>query len=499
MVPSARVSDVRTMGRGQARPLQPPQRRPPRPRRRLRPLQPRGRGRGPGRRRGPARGQPLERLGRAARRAARALPARGRRRRRGRVQPASRCVCEDDEWWQRFEAELARDFAATAAARRLGCDQPRRRRIARRGGAARRRWRSPSWSPAAPGCWRSAPTLRGGRRWPVAPRAGPLQRRRRPRRLRPLRRRGARRGSAARRRWPRPDRLRDPRLRQPRELPAGFEHVVLVDPPPSPRPRRCAALARGRRRRAPGFLHAALDGGRARVRARGRRRAARLARGGRRRLPRPARGRRGERGGACAGALAGAGAHPLAARGRGPLLPGARRAGTGRREPSGGAGVGRGRILRGDGSGALGRVPRLQSRPLGGTAIPRKTQTAVEHSELLADLFAVVEEFDSPAGRERQRHRRHRDGGGDDRPGRDRARLRLRLRAPRRPAALLRRRVHHPPGRGRPGLRRDAARHRDALRGAAARHGRGHQRQPRGRPRASSARRSPSWSTASPS
>ena len=65
-------------GGGQARALQPPQRRPPGARGRLRPLQPRGRGRGAGRRRGAARGQPLERLGRAPRRPQRALPARGR-------------------------------------------------------------------------------------------------------------------------------------------------------------------------------------------------------------------------------------------------------------------------------------------------------------------------------------------------------------------------------------------------------------------------------------
>ena len=106
------------------------------------------------------------------------------------------------------------------------------------------------------------------------------------------------------------------------------------------------------------------------------------------------------------------------------------------------------------------------------------------------DLFAVVEEFDSAAGRER------RDGAGNgghrasgatrrrrlatiDREAID-PRLRLRLRSPRRPAAALRRRVHHPPRRGRPDLRRDAARHRDPLRRPAARHGRGHQRQPRG-------------------
>ena len=77
MVPSARVSDVRTMGEGKharfslhsgahralgvafGRSVA------------------RRRGRGPGRRRGAARGQPLERLGRAARRPARALPAGG--------------------------------------------------------------------------------------------------------------------------------------------------------------------------------------------------------------------------------------------------------------------------------------------------------------------------------------------------------------------------------------------------------------------------------------
>lgn len=64
-------------GGWQARSLQPPQRRPPRPWGRLRSLQPGGRGRRAGRCRGAARGQPLERLGRAPRRSQRALPARG--------------------------------------------------------------------------------------------------------------------------------------------------------------------------------------------------------------------------------------------------------------------------------------------------------------------------------------------------------------------------------------------------------------------------------------
>ena len=54
-----------------------------------------------------ARGQPLERRGRAARRAARALPARGRA--DSDVDPPAplhACSCEEAEWWQRFEAEL---------------------------------------------------------------------------------------------------------------------------------------------------------------------------------------------------------------------------------------------------------------------------------------------------------------------------------------------------------------------------------------------------------
>ena len=58
-----------------------------------------------------------------------------------------------------------------------------------------------------------------------------------------------------------------------------------------------------------------------------------------------------------------------------------------------------GSILRRDRLGALEGVSRLQ-RPLsGGSPIPRRTQTTdLVRGELLADLFAVVEEFDSPAG-----------------------------------------------------------------------------------------------------
>ena len=62
-------------------------------------------------------------------------------------------------------------------------------------------------------------------------------------------------------------------------------------------------------------------------------------------------------------------------------------------------------------------------------------------------------------------------------PGRPRARrrrVRVRLRAPRRAAASLGRGLHRASGRGGADLRRHAARHRDAVRGAPARHRRGH-------------------------
>ena len=148
-------------GGGQARPLQPAQRRAPGPRRRLRPLAARGRGRGHGRRRGAARGQPLERRGRAAGRAARALPAgvertpaasrtasdagvvaplRGRAGRRPRAGGRS----------TGREAPPRRTSSAHGAQRRLGRRDARRARLERR-------------ERARPG--RRLP--RAGRRWPA--------------------------------------------------------------------------------------------------------------------------------------------------------------------------------------------------------------------------------------------------------------------------------------------------------------------------------------------
>ena len=153
-----------------------------------------------------------------------------------------------------------------------------------------------------------------------------------------------------------------------------------------------------------------------------------------------------------------------------------------------GGGHGRGRILRGDRSGALGGLSRLQRPPRGGQAnTSKRQQTAVANAASSSPISSPWSRSSTP--RRARTATAPATGGAAataaavattiDRE-RGRARLRLRLRAPRRPAAPLGRRVHHPPGRGGADLRRDAARHRDALRGAAARHGRGHQRQPGG-------------------
>ena len=94
-------------------------------------------------------------------------------------------------------------------------------------------------------CWRSAPTPRAARRWPPAPRAGPLQRRRGADRLHRCGAGRSRPGGTAS--GARADRLR--RARAEPELAPAFEHVVLVDPPPSPR--ALAPAARPARRRLP--------------------------------------------------------------------------------------------------------------------------------------------------------------------------------------------------------------------------------------------------------
>ncbi|CAA9463696.1 MAG: Guanosine-3',5'-bis(diphosphate) 3'-pyrophosphohydrolase / GTP pyrophosphokinase, (p)ppGpp synthetase II, partial [uncultured Solirubrobacteraceae bacterium] len=85
-----------------------------------------------------------------------------------------------------------------------------------------------------------------------------------------------------------------------------------------------------------------------------------------------------------------------------------------------------------------------------------------------------------PAGAARRPLRDHRGAPGRRRGARRSHQghrgVHLRLRPPRRPAPQVGRGLHHPPGGGGQDLRRHAPRHRDAVRGAAARHRRGHVR-----------------------
>ena len=152
----------------------------------------------------------------------------------------------------------------------------------------------------------------------------------------------------------------------------------------------------------------------------------------------------------------------------------------------------RGRRRRAEDGDAGRRCSPSRGRRSTGSRIPTPTAT-VERSELtaterrlLGDLFAIVEEHAH-------------ESAAVDRPRPGRGGVRLRLRAPRRPAPALGRGLHHPPGRRGQDLRRHAPRHRDAVRGAAARHRRGHLAPRSRRCRRRSARRSPGWSTASPS
>ncbi len=116
----------------------------------------------------------------------------------------------------------------------------------------------------------------------------------------------------------------------------------------------------------------------------------------------------------------------------------------------------------------------VEREPIGRVAhpadhgVPAVAQLNAQERELLGDLFAIVEEHAVRLGRR-------------DRPRPGRGRVRVRLRAPRRPAPQVGRGLHRASRRGREDLRRPAPRHRDAVRGAAARHGRGHQRLARAR------------------
>ena len=172
---------------------------------------------------------------------------------------AHACECGRAEWWQRFEAELARDPGATGR-RRSRSERP----AAVAGGSARRDRR------AGLQRRRRARGLRRASRCALRrrQRARPLQRRRR---IACALRRAAMAARAAAA-WLAD--YADARTRSP-ELAARFEHVVLVDPPRLGRP---ASAVASRSRRAGGFLHRALERGRAALRARVARRAAGPAR-----------------------------------------------------------------------------------------------------------------------------------------------------------------------------------------------------------------------------
>ena len=408
------------------------------------------------------------------------------------------------EWWQRFEAELARDPAPAAdAVERLADGRQSTRRA---------RDRSPASAPAtvaiaelvSSGAGVLAVCADASRRAALAaaPPGSPAstaapaaiachrcggdgaRRPRRPGRGRP----GA-------------DRLRDARARDP-ELAAALRARRPRRPAAVAAPTSCSPRARREPAASGGYLHRALGRGRAALRARRRSTsscASREAVAGVFRDLREAG--EGERRPSCARRSPAAAPHPLAPEAAARCFRVLARARPGRRgAPDGGDGVVG--VVSSEG-------PIWSARPRSAPTAPdhrRHRNTSKDPNSRRAQRAPRRPlrrgrgvRLRAERRRRQRRRRRHRGRGGDDRPRRGRARLRLRLRPPRRPAALLRRRVHHPPGRGRPDLRRHAARHRDPLRGAAPRHGRGHQRQPRGDPRRSSARRSPSWSTASPS
>ena len=158
------------------------------------------------------------------------------------------CECSEDEWWQRFEAELARDLDFTGAGANLSplgykcAPSPMRGRSS--AATPRSRWRSRSSCPAAPGCSRSAPTLRVGPPWPGVPAASPASTVAPPasparvaarEALDDLGSRAA--GGLA---------LTDyaTLLRAPEDVAARFEHVVLVDPAPSSQAQLRAGMPR---------------------------------------------------------------------------------------------------------------------------------------------------------------------------------------------------------------------------------------------------------------
>ena len=369
--------------------------------------------------------------------------------------------------------------------------------------AAARRWpRSPSWSPAAPRCSRCAPTPRAAASWPKRRRT----RRASGRRARAiaccaLRRGRARRG--ARRRDARRSRSRARRLgRAGPQARSGRRLRARGDDRPAPvRATRAAGDGRERIRPCSRWGPAGAGAGRALPRSEWQPRGAvdrsgACSRTGAARRPatelRAAAGRRR--------------APPAPARGRGPRIavltelglcewtPGRasralRAVSSERTDLERSQAFGACTARHEEGKQYLRKQPTSSTKDAKGRRVPRRRAADSR------DRASGERPSRAARGRDHRRAERRptrparRPVRGDrgaqvrgrraDRPRGDRAGIRLRVREPRRSGAQVRRGLHHPPPRGGADLRRPAAGHRDALRGAAPRHGRGHQRQPR--------------------
>ena len=128
---------------------------------------------------------------------------------KGREPSLHSCSCDDEEWWGRFEAELRRDLRHRTAAARVDFRPD-----------LRSRWRVRRRNDRRAGLQRRRRTGRLRRRLPTGGtgdrcyRSRPLQRRRRPHRLLRLRQRCPRHGDRPRPGWPGTGRLRDARARR---------------------------------------------------------------------------------------------------------------------------------------------------------------------------------------------------------------------------------------------------------------------------------------------
>ena len=211
---------------------------------------------------GRARGRPLERRRAAARGGARALSAeRCPRRRAAGGACGTDCPPPDSVWWARFGAETG----SIAEGRPVPCSTSGRPKVpgasSSTGGVRRRSRASPSWSRAVNPCLRSAPMRHAG---PPSPPPRPTRDASAPRcpgSPAPLRRPGSGRALGFIRppaRGGRSDPRRLERDCAPAPSPSRFQHVVLIDPPPS---EAAESLATQGRASGEGFAAASAAGG----------------------------------------------------------------------------------------------------------------------------------------------------------------------------------------------------------------------------------------------